>query len=147
MPAIYAVLDKCPVPVGSHLVSSHVKKDNAKFDSQKSYFTDASGNAIAFEAAINLLIKAKDTGVNLSSTKKDQAKIVAVPPKTVCSISADPGKVGFAVTWGDQVGSDSTAASCKWICLFVTSTLTGGRHQWVTAFPATDTYVTSKRTP
>jgi len=146
-PAIYAVIDKCPVPVGQHLVQGHVKKGNAKFDVSKSYFTDKSGTEIDFTAAVNLLISAKDVVTNLATAKRDQTKSITNGTKTVHAITADTGKIGFAVTWGDKVGTDRNASDCKWVCLFVSSKLEGGRHQWVTAYPATDTYVSSKKIP
>lgn len=146
MPAIYSVIDKCPVPVGAHLVKNHVRKGNASFDSTKSYFTDKEGNELAWEAAVQVLIKAKETIEGLATTKRDLIKSITNGTKTVYAITADTGKIGFAVTWGDKVGRDQSS-DCKWVCLFVTSTLTASRHQWVTAFPATETYVNSKKLP
>ena len=142
--SIYQVLDKCPIPVGAHLVGGHVKKGNKDFDAGKSYFTDKAGAEADFNASVNLLIKAKEVGTSLTQFKKDENKKVSMPPKQITRITADEGKLGFAVTWGDQVGTDSDASTCAWVCLFVTSKLTAGRHQWVTAFPATETYVSGK---
>jgi hypothetical protein len=146
-PPIYAVIDKCPVPVGQHLVQGHVKKGNANFDATKSYFTDKNGTEIDFNAAINLLIAAKDhvNGLASPAAKRDQTKSITTGTKTVHAITADAGKVGFAVTWGDKVGKSRNGDDCTWICLFVTATLASGRHQWVTAYPATATYVTGKK--
>jgi hypothetical protein len=143
--SIYQVFDKCPTPANGHMVAAHVKKGAKAFDATKSFFTDKNGAEIDTNAALLLLSKAKDVATNLSALKRDESKSVTASPKEVCRISADDGKLGFAVTWGDQVGTDSHAASCKWICLFVTKTLQGGRHQWVSAYPATDTYVTGKK--
>jgi hypothetical protein len=146
MPSIYHVFDKSPIPVGSHLISGHVKKNNAKFDATKSYFTNKEGTEIDCDTAINLLIKAKQVASNLTKFKKDEEKKVSIPdpPQAITRIQADEGKLGFAVTWGDQVGVDRNAAVCKWVCLFVTKTLGSGLHQWVTAYPATESYVTQK---
>ena len=144
MPSIYSVLDKCPVPFGAHLVSGHVKKDNAAFDAKKSFFSDTTGTEIGADDAIKLLVKAKDAGYGLAFLKKDEAKAITNVAKKIQAISANQGKIGYAVTWGEQVGLDGENV-CKWICLVVTSTLTGARHQWVTAHPATDDYVTRKK--
>lgn len=141
---IYAVFDKCPTPASGHLVAGHVKKGAKDFNENKSYFTDKSGVEIDAMATLLLLSKAKDVATNTSAMQRSEGKCVNVPPKTVCTITADQGKLGFAVTWGERVGTDG-GSECQWICLFVTTTLTGGRHQWVSAFPATETYVTGKR--
>ena len=141
--SIYTIIDKCPLPIGAHLVHGHVKEGNAKFNAEKSYFTDESGNAVAFEPAVQLLIKAKDAAARISTLSKDHSKSITNVNGTVHAIKADPGKYGFAVSWGKRVGTDGdTRGECKWICLFVTTQLTGGRHQWVTAYPATENYVT-----
>ena len=145
--SIYTIIDKCPVPVGAHLVQGHVKEGNAKFDGSKSYFTNEEGGAVAWEPAVNLLIKAKEAVGKISGAKKDQAKTITNVSGTVHAITADPGKYGFAVTWGKRVGTDGTGNECKWVCLFVTTQLQGGRHQWVTAYPATETYVTRHKVP
>lgn len=141
---IYAVFDKCPTPASGHMVAGHVKKGAKNFNDEKSYFTDKDGTEIDVMGTLMLLSKAKDVATHTSAKLKTEGKCVNVPPNTVCSISADSGKLGFAVTWGERVGSDG-GAECTWICLFVTTTLTQGRHQWVSAFPATETYVTGKR--
>jgi hypothetical protein len=142
--AIYDVFDKSPTPAGAHLIAGHVRKDNKDFDASKSYFTNKDGVGIDLMTALFLLVKAKETGTNLTQFKKDESKKVSLPPKEVTRITADDGKLGFAVTWGDQVGIDSNGAVCKWVCLFVTKNLTAGRHQWVTAYPATGDYVAGK---
>jgi hypothetical protein len=142
--AIYGVFDKCPTPASSHIISGHVKKGAKDFNADKSYFTDKDGVEIDGMAALFLLSKAKDVATTTSGKLRNESRIVNVPPKTVCAISADAGKLGFAVTWGERVGTDS-GSECQWICLFVTTTLTSGRHQWVSAFPATETYVEGKK--
>jgi len=144
MPSIYSVLDKCPVPFGAHLVSGHVKKGNAAFDAKKSFFTDTSGTEIGADDAIKFLVKAKDTAAALAFQKRDEAKSITSVAKKIQAINTDQGKIGYAVTWGEQVGKDGEDA-CTWVCMVVTSNLTGGRHQWVTAHPATDDYVTRKK--
>lgn len=144
MPSIKSVFENSPVPASAHLVSGHVKKGNTAFDAKKSYFTDSAGSEIASLDAIKLLIKAKDTATALGALKGQENKGITSGVKSIHAITADTGKLGYAVNWGDQVGIDN-AAACKWICLFVTSTLTSARHQWVTAFPATDTYVNGKK--
>lgn len=141
---IYAVFDKCPTPASGHLITGHVKKGAKDFNADKSYFTDKDGVEIDSMAALFLLSNAKDVATNTSAKQRNESKIVSVPPKTVCTISADAGKLGFAVTWGERVGTDG-GVECQWICFFVTTKLTNGRHQWVSAFPATDTYVAGKR--
>lgn len=145
MPGIYAVFDKTPVPMGAHLVSGHVKVGNKAFDGAKSFFTDSSGTALGTDDAVKLLVKAKSVIATLTLLKKDAEKTVTGPAGTVQRISADAGKLGYAVTWSEQVGSDKLESVCKWICLFVTSTQAGGRHQWVTAYPATESYVEGKK--
>ena len=142
---IYAVFDKCPTPANGHMVAGHVRKGAKNFDADKSYFTDKDGAEIDMMTTLNLLSKAKDIATNTSAKQRTEGKCVSIPPKTICSISADAGKLGFAVTWGERVGSDSYGAECTWICLFVTTTLKEGRNQWVSAFPATETYVAGKR--
>lgn len=143
--SIYNVIDKCPIPVGAHLVKGHVKEGNIAYVATKSYFTDENGTAIAWMPAVNLLSKAKDTVTSLASKNRDQAKTLTNGTATVYAIKADEGKLGFAVTWGKRVGTDSGGTECKWVCMFVTKTLTSSRHQWVTAYPALETYVTGKK--
>jgi hypothetical protein len=143
--SIYQVFDKCPTPANGHMIAAHVKKNATNFDANKSFFTDTTGAEIDTIAALQLLAKAKDTAANLSATKRDQHKSIVALPKEVCRITADDKYLGFAVTWGDQVGTDRYGAACKWVCLFVTKKMESGRHQWVSAYPATDTYVAGKR--
>ena len=128
------------------MVAGHVRKGAKNFDAAKSYFTDKSGVEIDTMATLTMLSNARDMVNNITAKKSGENRLVSFPPKTVCAISANAaGNLGFAVTWGERVGTDSGGSECTWVCLFVTSSLTAGRHQWVSAFPATGTYVEGKK--
>jgi hypothetical protein len=50
-------------------------------------------------------------------------------------------KIAFAFTDGTLVGQGRDGP-CTWMYFVVTKTPVSGRHQWVTAYPVDETYVT-----
>lgn len=142
MPTFAAILDKTPVPASSHIIMGHMK--GPKLKSGKSWFTSNAGADLELNDCLLLLMKARDQATMIASKSRNAEKAVGLDTDTLKlrRVAVDDGKLGMAVSWGVQTGLDGDGVSpCTWIVLVVTKNLTGGRHQWVTAFPAVDSYV------
>jgi hypothetical protein len=143
---IYDMFEHSPTPAGRHLIAGHVL-GQAECGVDKGYFTDAQGAALDLTNALQLLAKAKSVVTGLPKSKTQDAKYVLNGTTQIRKMkSSDSTKSAFAVTWGIKTGfSRADGADCEWIVLVLTNKKSGNQYQWVTAYPASSSYVTNHR--